>query len=145
MKKMILKRSIPIWAVLLVAIIAVAGTVVALTVGATSQKVTLFQGQYTSTDFTVQSVTTIVSGLNSVTLTITLKNNAADARSGTITVQLLDTDNNQITGLTIDPANGQATITDLAAGATQQIPFTFTKDGLLSTYSSHLIDFRQTS
>jgi hypothetical protein len=142
---MILKRSIPIWAVLLVAIIAVAGTAVALTVGPISQNVSLFQGQYTSTDFTVNSVTTSVSGLNSVTLNITVKNNAGDARSGTITVQLLDSTNNRITGLTIDPANGQATITDLAADDTQQFAFTFTGNGLLSAYNSHLIDLGQTS
>lgn len=145
---MILKRSIPIWVVLLVAIVAVAGTAYAFTVGSIgTQNVNLQTGNYANTDFTVplDGVTTSISGLNSVTLTITVQNNAGAPSSGTIEVQLIDSTGARINGLTTDPVSGQATITDLAAGATQQFVFTFTGNGLVNTYSSHLIDFRQTS
>lgn len=134
----------PIWTVILIIATAVAGTTLALTISFASPiKITLFSGQYVNTDFSVESVATTVSGFNSITLTVTVKNNAVEQRSGTIAVQLLDTNGDAITGLTANPLNGQATITNLVADGTETFEFTFSGSDLLSIYESNLITFNQ--
>jgi hypothetical protein len=138
------KKTMPIWAVILLVTAAVASTVAALTITVASPiKISLFSGQYANTDFSAESVTTTVSGLNSISLTVTVKNNAATQKSGTIIVQLLDDNGDVIPDLTANPLNGQATITNLAADDTATFEFTFSGSDLLSNYESNLVTFKE--
>lgn len=114
------KKTIPIWAVILLVIaatsIAAASTLAITTLA--PEKMNLLDGSTISTDFTV-TYTTSATGKNTITLTLTVKNtDDTNAHSGSVTVQLLDA-NGDVVAISGTEMDQTQTITDLAAGASK--------------------------
>jgi hypothetical protein len=131
----------PIWAVLLVIAIAIAGTATALSINLlTTPKITINSANpSSSTVFVVQdNVAVKVLGRNTVNLTIAVQNPSATAATGTIEVQLLDSTNNVISGM-----DQKLSITNLAAGGTWTREFSFTTTDLVDAFSTYFIILTQ--
>lgn len=138
---MLIKKSMPIWAVLLVIAIAIAGTATALSINLlTTPKITINSSNpSSSTVFVVQdNVAVKILGRNTVNLTIAVQNPSATAATGAIEVQLLDSTNNVISGMT-----QKLSITNLAAGGTWTREFSFTTTDLVDAFSTYFIILTQ--
>ena len=139
---MLLKRSIPVWGLILILTVALIGTTIALSSTDITQKMNIFGGQISSTVFEATKVATYPKGHNKVTVIVTAHNTDAAAASGTVDVQLLNSGGDIISIAGVDQDKTE-NIVALGADAKVTITFTFTATGLVSQFSSCIIVFNQ--
>jgi len=137
----VLSKSVPLWLVL---IVMISGVAVAITVyGLTAEKISLFKGGVTGSDFVVECVVTKTKGLNKIVIKVVIKNTDTATHSANVTVSLLGENGDILT------VNGiEMTITlqtgEVAGGASVKLVFTFTGAGLVELFENYLIEIYQT-
>ena len=135
--KMFLKRSVPVWLVLLTLAIAVL-SVVALTITPIAIRLGLWSVVTEATNIKVEGVVTSFRGPNVAVVDLALKNYDASApHTANVTVQILDANNNVVVEdsreLTIDPHKVEV------------VTFVFTKTNIATEYNSVFVIVRETA
>jgi len=135
-----LNKSVPLWLVL---IILISGTAAALTLYTlTPEKISLFKGEITDSDFVVDNLVTKTKGLNKIVVKVTLRNTDTANHEANVTVALLDSNGDIIV---INGVEMELTIStgNVTGGDTVKLTFTFTGANLVSVYESYLIEIYQ--
>lgn len=138
-----LRRTIPLWGLVLAVILATIGTVLALNITLITGKMNIYGQNYSSTDFTITNVDTFPKGQNKVTVLLKVHNNGATSASCTATVQLLDS-NGDIINIGGEEQVRNYIFTNVPAGSdSNEYTFTFTANGLVAQYSKTYIILTQ--
>jgi len=134
------RRSVPLWLVIVLLLATVTLTATALTVWMLQvERINIWEGQIQDTDFTVIEIDTKIKGKHRIDITLALKNNdASNTHSADVTVQLLDSNGNVILEQTVNTG-------DVVAGGTWSYTFTFTQNNLVSQYDRPFIIVEQGS
>jgi len=137
----LLKRTVPLWLMLLLLIATSVGITFALEYEAlTIQKINLFGGQYQSTQFTIAGWETKIKGKNKVEITVSVRNTGATANM-TLDIQLLNSSGDIIN---IAGTDMEYSITaSIPADTTKIYKNTFTGSGLVALYSTPQIVIKQ--
>jgi hypothetical protein len=133
--KRVLKKSTPLWLVLLILGVAVAG-VLALTITPIVIRLGLWSVVTEATHIRVEGAVTSFRGPNVAVVVLTLKNYDASAPyTANVTVQILDVNNNVVVEdsreLSIDP------------GKVETVTFIFTKTNIAAEYSNVFVIVRE--
>jgi len=129
--KKVLKKQIPVWAVVLILFVSM--TAFALTIYTIEpEKISIFQGTVTNTDFIVDSAASKIVGRHTVIITLVLKNTDTNSHSANVTVQLLNS-----SGYVI--AEDTKEVSDVSGGQYVVLLYTFTKENLVSEYEGYQV------
>jgi hypothetical protein len=141
----LVKRSMPLWLVLVVIISTTFATVGAITIYlSTFERINLFAGVYQNTDFTILSQDTSFKGKNGVTIKLTLKNIDSAIHSADVTVQLLDSSGDIITIGSVEMSDMLQT-GSVAGLGTVVLTYNFRETGLVALFDSQFIIIKQVS
>jgi hypothetical protein len=133
-----MRKSVPLWLVVVLLVAMSIGTVTALTILALQiEKINIWGGRYQDTDFAVVNFETKIKGPHKIEITVTLKNTDTATHSGDVTVQLLDMNGDIILEQTQNTG-------DVAGGETWSYTFTFRQDNLVEQYDRPFLVVRQT-
>ena len=133
-KQKIFKRSIPIWLVVVLVLVAGVGTSAAMTIGLIPPvHISLFQSQQSASNFNVLSENNQFQGPNKLTVKLTLQNtDVANPHSANVTISILDSSGNELY------AEFQLTGT-VAASSSIALVFTFSDPGVTASYGSTFV------
>ena len=136
--RVLAKRRVPLWLVILLLLVSTGSTAAALLINTFNEKISIYSGQVQDSDFQITALETKIKGRNRVDVSLTLKNgDSANAHSADVTVQLLDSNGDVLLEQTENTGN-------VEASGTWTHTFTFTQQGLVSQYDSTFIVIKQT-
>ncbi|MHB8567313.1 MAG: hypothetical protein ACYC7D_10395 [Nitrososphaerales archaeon] len=140
LKSKIIKRSIPLWAVLVLIVTAGATTSAAMSVGLIPiEHISIFQSQQASSNFNILSQNTQFHGPNKVTVQLKISNtDGSSPHSANVTVSLLDSSGNELL------VQAQLTGT-VAASSSVTLTYSFSQSGLTNSYGSTFVQVEDSS
>lgn len=133
---MLLKRAIPVWALMLALIVATTGTVIAFNVTIVTKRMTIYNENFSNTDFTISSIDTFPKGQNKVTVNLIVHNGGSAVATCVATVQLLGS-----TGEIINIAGADQELSHTFANVpantdSSSYTYTFSATGIVALYVS---------
>jgi len=140
--KKILKREIPLWAVVTLLIVSIAAAITVTNLA--SEKISIFSGQVQDSDFVIDSVVSKPLGKNTVIVFVEVRNTDTITHSANVTVQLLD-ENGDIIEINDEIMEQTLETGEVNGGESVLLLFTFKATGLVELYSSYQIVIHQTS
>lgn len=132
----LLKKSIPLWLLLVMILATALGTAVALTVYVRVERISVWNVVIEGTNIKVDSVETFIKGLHRVDVKVTVKNVDAVPHTAVVYVQLVDDSGEVI-------LEQNASTGSLAGGSTWSNTFVFKQKDLVTIFNSTVIVIKE--
>ena len=132
----LLKKSIPLWLLVLLILASVLGTAVALTVYVRVERISVWNVVVEGTNIKVDSVETFIKGLHRIDVKVTVKNVDTSPHTAVVYVQLVDDSGEVI-------LEQNVSTNSLAGGSTWSNTFVFKQKNLVTIFNSTVIVIKE--